>query len=295
MRIDNSRAKLWWECGLAYWERYVQNIEPVGKWESVGFGTRTHQLIECRHKQMQGVEVPEYPEARPEIEAEAQLTFAAYEAHYPEEEFEVVGVEEYFEVPIPGMPDCICGGEVVIGTKSPFVCMKCTRGFDPSGYHLYIGEFDAIVRMKDSGKLWLFETKTEKRGSKTNLPDSWQQKSQVGLYLWAAEQKYAEQFEGILLNIITRQSPKGQERPCFRRDSLVRTRGQQQEAVRNLVWIADQIEGCDRTGFWPSNRNRCVGEWGWKCDYYPLHSTEERSEELVQIKYQTAEEYLSGL
>ena len=214
---------------------------------------------------MQGVEVPEYPEARPEIEAEAQLTFAAYEAHYPEEAFEVEGVEEYFEVPLP------------------------------DSEHTYIGEFDAIVRMKDSGKLWLFETKTEKRGSKTNLPDSWQQKSQVGLYLWAAEQKYAEQFEGILLNIITRQSPKGQERPGFRRDSLVRTRGQQQEAVRNLVWIADQIEGCHRTGFWPSNRNRCVGEWGWKCDYYPLHATEERSEELVKIKYQKAEEYLSGL
>lgn len=264
MKIDNSRAKSWFECPLGYKERYVNNLEPVGKWETVGFGTRLHQLLEVRHNAHRGAAPAAYPPCiDPGLEAEAQLTFAAYEACYPEEPFDIEGVEEYFEVPL--------------------------------GNHLYVGEFDAIVRMKDSGRLRLFETKTEKRGSKTNNPDSWQQKSQVGLYLWAAEEKYGEQFEGIILNVITRQSPAGQERPRFRRDDLVRTSVQRREAVENITWIAGQIESCAESGFWPSNRNKCVSEWGWKCDYFPLHSTEDSSEALVKIKFKPAEEYLSGL
>jgi len=221
------------------------------------------------------------------LEAEAQLTFAAYEAYYPEEPFEVVGVERYFEVSVQCL-EC---------QDNPGQLTPCRgkHAVSPSTWHIYCGEFDAIVRMKDSGRLWLLETKTEKRGGKDNHPEGWQQKSQVGLYLWAAQEVYGEEFEGILLNIITRQSPKGQERPSFRRDNLVRTSGQMREAVRNLVWVADQIEHCTREGFFPTNRNNCVSPWGWKCDYFPLHSTEERSEELVRIKFKEAEPYLSGL
>lgn len=267
-----------------YWERYVNNIEPVNK-TSTGFGTRMHQLLEHRHQTMMDSLYPcvAYPPVEPvELEAEAQLTFAAYEAHYPVEPFEVVGVERYFEVPLP--------------------CSQCLETFgkvydeeDSCAHHIYCGEFDGIVRMKDSGRLWLLETKTEKRGGKDNLPVAWQQKSQVGLYLWAAEQVYDEQFEGILLNVITRQSPKGECKPAFRRDPLVRTTSQQLEAVRNITWIADQIEQMERTGIWIANRNECVNKYGWSCDYLPLHATKERSEELVQLRYKPADEYLSGL
>lgn len=294
MKIDNSRAKTWWRCPLEYWERYVNNIEPVGKRDAGNFGTRVHQLLECRHREMAGREAPEFVQLEdPSLEAEAQATFAAYEAHYPEEPFEVEGVEEYFEVPI-GEKRCYCKYTAGYRGQMMVECEAC-HGEGTVPKHLYCGEFDAIIRMKDSGRLRVLETKTERRGSKTNLPDAWQQKSQVGLYLWAAQQVYGEQFEGIILNIITRQSPKGQERPAFRRDELHRSPAQQAEAVRNITWIADQIEGCGASGFWPSNRNNCVSEWGWKCDYWALHSTEERSEELVQIKYRQAEEYLSGL
>lgn len=278
MKIDNSRAKLWWTCPLAYRERYVNNIEPRDRnSDALEFGTRMHQLLELRHLVLRGDErCPVYlPHAT--LEAEAQLTLAAYESHYPEEPFDVVDVEKYFEVRLP--------------------CKGCPHDWGLERLcdcHIYCGEFDAIVRMRDSGRLWLLETKTERRGGKDNLPEAWQQKSQVGLYLWAAEQVYGQEFEGILLNVITRQSPKGQERPSFRRDSLVRSPGQQREAVRNIVWIADQIERNQTEQYWPTNRNQCVNPMGWRCDYYALHSTEERSEELVQIKYKEAEKYLAG-
>lgn len=272
MKIDNSQASAFWHCPKHWEERYVQNLEPVGPRVALDFGTRMHQLLEIRHggKAM-------YPVLDDStLESEAQLTFAAYEAHYPQEPFDIVSVEEYFEVPVGFDPTYVFG--------------------DPVFRHTYCGEFDAIVRMKDSGKLRLFETKTEQRNSKSNLPLAWQQRTQVGLYLWAAEQIYGEEFESIILNVITRQSPAGRERPTFRRDQLQRTGAQRAEAVKNLVWVADQIEACQRTGFFPADRNECVSRYGWSCEYLPLHQAEGRpSEELIQLRFQEAKPYLSGL
>lgn len=292
MKIDNSQAKAFLICGLYWKERYANNLEPDRKSDALSFGTRVHQLLECRHLLLAGRDIPDFPPLEdPALEAEAQLTFAAYEAHYPEEPFEVVDVERYFEVPVGQCREC--------SWKKGF---KEVQGYCESHYdnhnpyrHTYCGEFDAIVRMKDSGRLRVLETKTERRGSKDNLPDAWIVKSQVGLYQYAAEQIYNEPIEAIILNVITRQSPKGQERPSFRRDNLYRSPAQQREAVRNLVWVADRIEECRRDGFFPANRNNCVSGFGWHCPYYDLHATEERSEELVKAKFRPAEKYLSGL
>lgn len=278
MKIDNSRAKTWWHCPLGYWERYVNNLEPANRnGDALSFGTRVHQLLEEHHG---GEEKGFTPLVDGVLEAEAQLTIEAYKAYYPTEEFRVIECERYFEVGLP-CPECL---------EHP-----CRPGCERDLDHIYCGEFDMIVEMKESGRKRLFETKTEKRGGRQNHPVAWQQKSQVGLYLWAAQQVYGEEFEGIILNVITRQSPKGECQPSFRRDDLVRTHGQQQEAVKNITWVADQIDLCERTGYYATNRNNCVEGFGWQCDYMPLHSTEERSEELIQIRYKQAEQYLAGI
>jgi hypothetical protein len=67
----------------------------------------------------------------------------------------------------------------------------------------------------------------------------------------------------------------------------------------NIIYIADQIEKLERTHgrdqLWPQNRNVCVNEMtGWKCDYHLLHvvGRGERDEQLIQIKYKPATEYL---
>lgn len=289
MKIDNSMARAFWDCPLKWKERYGNNLEPRERSsDALEFGTRMHVLLEERHRSFKGESFEPAAPVRGDLEAEAQLTFAAYEAHYPEEPFEVVGVEKYFEVPLP---------PVRYKEFTPAYIPNIAATVNLVAYqHIYCGEFDAICRMKDSGRLWLLETKTEKRGGKSNHPKSWQQKSQVSLYLWAAQQIYGEEFEGVMLNVITRQSPKGQERPSFRRDHLERTRKQQAEAVKNLVWVADRIEECQRTGFFPADRNECVSDWGWECEYLKLHQNEERlADELVQIYYKPAEPYLSGL
>lgn len=287
MKIDNSQMVAFNFCGRKWEERYANNLEPRGERPALNFGTRMHQLLEERY--IRGMSFEPKPSFAPlddtTLESEVQLTFAAYEAHYPTEPFDVVSVEEYFEV---GLPCSDCG---------EYPCRyQCPNDHLAQGNHTYCGEFDAIVRMRESGKLRLLETKTEQRQSKSNSVLAWQQRTQVGLYLWAAEQIYGEEFEGIILNIITRQSPAGREPPTFRRDNLERTRGQRHEAVSNLVWVADQIEACQRTGFFPANRNECVSRYGWSCEFLPLHQAEGRpNEELIQLRFQEARPYLSGL
>jgi hypothetical protein len=281
LKIDNSQAVSFLTCPQKWLERYQNNIELRVRGDSLDFGTRIHQLLEERCKSEKLFE----PLSNEQLEAEAQLTYEAYCAYYPEEPFEVVGVEQYFEVKLP------CGACHDEG---------CGQAVNPE-HHTYCGEFDAIVRMKDSGRLRLFETKTEGRYSKANIPEAWASKSQVGLYIYAAQQVYGEEFEGIILNVITRQSPKGNCPPIFRRDDLVRTKQQQEQAVRNLVWVADSIERMQvdypNPLDWPQNRNNCVSQNGWKCDFWGLHIEPEGRpiEELVQLKYQTAKPYLSGL
>lgn len=286
MRIDNSRAKAFFNCPAYFYERYVQDIEASSR-DNFAFGTRWHQLLEERYRRQKEEDFTAPPCDQEEVENEARTMLARYEAHYPEEPFDVIAVEQFFELPLP-CPEC----GLVEDHK-----MSCDTRL---AHHTYCGEMDAIVRDKATGLLQLFETKSERRGSKANLPDAWAARSQVGLYLWAAEQIYKEPFKNILLNVCTRQSPKGQEPASFRRDDLQRSEKEKADAVSNIIYIADQIEKLEQTygrdQLWPQNRNVCVNEMtGWKCDYHLLHvvGRGERDEQLIQIKYKPATEYLS--
>lgn len=311
MRIDNSRAKAFFTCPAFYQERYLYNIEPAERSEALSFGTRMHQLLEERHRRMMGEQPEPFPPLDSEaLEAEAQAMFAGYEAHYPEEPFEVVGVEQFFEVGLPmtvtGVPaiclDCSnsCGWGASFDARYPVdvvVCPECGAPTKRWFHHTYIGEFDAIVRMRDSGGLALLETKTERRGNKANLPEAWAARSQASLYLWAAEQLYGEPFERVILNVLTRQSPAGREPASFRRDTNIQRSEQEKlDAVNNIIWVADQIEALGRgrgtDGLWPQNRNACVNEiTGWRCPYYKLHI--HGRDEITLRNFVPAEEYLA--
>lgn len=254
--------KKWFDCPWAYAERYIHEIEPLRQTDALGFGTRLHQLLEEHYKGLpSGTLFP--PSTNPEVENEVQVMFAAYKAHYPVEDFDVVAVEQFFKVPLPDSP------------------------------HEYCGEFDSIIRMKDTGRLKVFETKTEKRGSKNNSPEAWAMRPQVGLYIWAAEQIYGEEFDGICLNVCSRQSPAGREPCSFRRDALERAPEDKERAVRNITWVADQIEHMRQDcgdAEWPFDGENCC-KLNWKCDYYALHRYGKTPETLV--KFQPAEEYLA--
>lgn len=266
MRGDNSRAKSWHKCPIAYQERYVKNREKdweriTGKPPAHRYGSRMHELLEDHYKGNPVYTL--YPAAPDIIEDEAQLMFEMYKAHYPVEPFEVLEVERVFEVPLP------------------------------DSLHTYIGKIDLIVRDKTSGLLRILDHKTQKRNAKSNLPGVWTARAQASLYMWVAERLMGEKIDCFILNLLTRQSDAGNCPPEFPdRQHIQRTPEQQEEAIRNIIWTFDQIERMEKEFGdrpWPQDRDQCqIGNF--KCDYYPLHVYGETEFTLAEFK--EAEEYL---
>ena len=262
MKIDNSQYLAFQKCPLFWYERYVtKKQKPHTYFE---FGKLFHEMLECGYK---GITcdvdklnaMMTVPDER--LVAEAEAMYEAYKAHYPVEPFEVVDCEKSFALSIPG-------------TK-----------------HTYAGRLDMTVRSSTTKHLQLFESKTEKRGSYRNHPKAWAARSQVSLYFWAAQQVYGEPVDNIILNVATRGSEKGQIGPTFRRDLLERTPQQQETALKDLVYVADQIETLLAKGEpFPSNRNACM-EGNFPCDYYDLHNI--GSSEDILAQFEEAEEYLT--
>lgn len=309
MKIDNSAATLFRECPDKYRERYVNNLErKITGVNGLSFGTRFHELLAIHY----GKPLEEHPLPEPE-ESEIQEMLAAYKATYPQEPFEVVAVEQYFEVPIGPEVECKCGvwetsGEPMLQstkyglqtiqpTKKVYKadCPEC-KGKGSHSKHIYIGKRDADIRMLDSGRMKVFETKTEKRGGKANLPTAWASRDQGSLYLYAGAYAFGEAFDGVVLNVCSRGSEKGLKPPSFRRDRLERSPEQILLAVRDIIQTADAIEACvARYGPeepWLQHRENCTNKMtGWNCDYFDLH-TYGRSPELIQIDFQQAKPYL---
>lgn len=265
MTLDNSAFTLFQFCPLAYYERYVKNIEPARESESLAFGTRVHELLAEHFGQPAGVDrlTPLADEA---LEAEALEMVAAYKQRWPleQEEFTVIDVERTFCVPIDGTP------------------------------HQLIGKFDGIIWRREDGRYYIFEHKTEKAGGRRNLPEAWASRNQVSLYIWAAEKLYNAQFGGILLDVLTRRTPKGQKPCAFRRDRLVRTDEQKQQAIHDFTYVADQIDELRAKGGeadwrqWPGNRDNCYSFY--PCQFRDLHLYGRDENQLVNFR--EAEPYL---
>lgn len=268
MRIDNSARSAFAKCPDLYRESYINKIEPKRRGgDALAFGDRMHQLLEGHWKQL-GWRIPfdAYPVADEAIELEAQSMFAGYKANYfDKSHYEVIDIERTFEVAIPG------------------------------SHHILTGKFDGIIRDVETKKLLVLEHKTEKRGAMTNLPQKWAMKSQVSLYMWAAEQLYGERPAYTLLDVLIRQSPKGREGASFYRDQLERTETQMQDALCDLCYYADRIEDLIALSpalpHWPRNTDQCISFWD--CEYLPLHRCQS-DDSLIRISdYKPKKEYLN--
>lgn len=93
----------------------------------------------------------------------------------------------------------------VVATEHEF----CVPVVDPNGNATgvnYVGRIDGIV--KDiTGGLWLLEHKTAAAVDTTKLPLD----EQVGSYIWAAQQIYGVQLEGVIYNILRKRVPRQPE------------------------------------------------------------------------------------
>lgn len=279
MLIDNSQWVAFETCPLLYFEKYVKKIEF--DWEKKGvnashFGTRMHQLLEEFYLDLKGTPREPYPQHFDDAtELEAQSTMALYRNHYPLEPFTVVDVEKTFRVPLErNCPQCGSPGERKFGLNpDQRVCShpECRFIFV---IHEYTGKMDLVLRDNETGLLSVLDHKTCSRQSYTNNPKAWAAKSQATLYLWAAPQIYGEEFRDLQVNVIRRQSPKGQVGPEFLpRQAVQRSPEQMELAVRDLIIVADRIEEYKvrfADAEWPADRNNCM-DGNWECSYYAPH------------------------
>lgn len=259
MVIDNSMANAFRKCPRLYQWRYERSLER--DWSAklavrpLDFGNRVHQLLEEHYRTLKGDPIPPYPESdNAALEMEAQALFARYLNAYPVEPFSVLDVERTFKVPLDS--------------------------------HTYVGKFDVIGRENDTGALFVMDHKTEKRTSPRNRPEAWAARSQASLYLWAAWMLHREMPRHLLLNVLRRQSDKGQVGPEFPpRQTVQRTWDQINLALRDLTIIADCIEDY-RINFedapWPMHTENCM-DGNFQCDYYQLCHYGESEEILAQF------------
>src|SRR6267378_5981636 len=297
MDIDNSRASCFRRCAWEFYEAYLRNgtgVEPIlppGEgYSPLLFGARMHERLEEYYKG-----VLKYPPNPNDIlETEAEIMMQAYQARYPEAVIDIVDIERTFKVALPVFcPQCYQIPEPVNNDDDEFYCKECGEvGF--LNHHVLIGKIDLVVRNAE-GKLDIWDHKTEKRGAKSNLPQKWGARDQASLYLWAAERIYKEAIGNFYVNVLTRQSEKGQIGPSFppERQKLERNQRAIDIAIRDIVVVADEIERYKRIfkdGEWPSNREMCYG-WGY-CPFYQIHRYGEDPSLIIENRYQPKKEYL---
>ena len=304
VRIDGSAFSKFRFCGLAYRERYEEvhpsacamqfvpetallnaggpippeahtphdhggeprGLVSVAPTPDRDFGTRFHQLV-ANHRRQQArnaggdpelfreVQYPEWPDE--DIELECQAVWAQYQAHYVGDALRILSVERTETLAIPGTE------------------------------HELTVRIDAVVRHAD-GTIGPLDTKTESKPG-YNFREDWAGRTQASLYLWALTQLYPkERVSRLVVDVVTRGTAR--RGPTFYRlDDISRPQESLDEAIRNVIWVCEDIEESRRTGFWRSNMNIC--KQGWKrCDYYDLHVYGRTLENLA--KFKPAEAYL---
>lgn len=303
MELDNSSANEFRVCPLLYFESRIAEgtgleLKPKGNEVTpLDLGSRVHELEEEYYQELKGTPIQAYPPSEnAALENEAQMIMAAYRAKYPVEQFEIVDVERTFKIQLPDLcPKCYSSqfvfSDVDDGDNHAW-CSTCDFYF-PKGRHIYIGKIDVVFR--ENGVLNIMDHKTQKRRSNSNHPKKWAAKDQASLYLWAASKIYEEEIGNFYVNVLQRPSDKLQEGPVFpERQKLERSKEQIEIAIRDLVFIADEIERYKSifgNNLWPSNREACTdGTWG-DCEFYLIH-TYGRDPLILQEKYQAKTPYL---
>lgn len=278
MDLDNSRANTFRTCPWMYYESYERNGTGLERkpnlyekepYTPMQFGTRGHELMHERYAKMAGKPIKPYPESPIELlELEAMMVFAGYENKYATEKLDILDVERTIRVPL-------------------------------NENHNFIGKMD-LVHVVD-GKVEILDHKFQTRSAKSNLPQKWAARDQATLYLWAASKLYdGLPIGNFTVNAVTRPSEKGLVPPTYPdRQKLERTEEQIRIAVRDLIYIADQITYLrEKYGDepWPASREECY-TWG-QCEFYQIHTFAENIADasiIINEKYQPKTPYLEVL
>lgn len=108
----------------------------------------------------------------------------------------------------------------------------------PSSKVYLAGRFDGLVRRKDDGTYWLWETKTTR--SIDELARSLDNDEQAGAYLIAAQEVFNVQVQGVLYNLLRKKVPT---EPMVKGDGLLSVNKQIDTTAFAYVRAAKRLHG----------------------------------------------------
>lgn len=202
LRLSHSQIKTWRRCRLKWYFRYVLGLQPKQTIDKIEMGNYGHRLLEAFYKgedwrkaseeywkeQTQNMfeeEIDAYEKIRHDIE----IIMARYVDHYKHqlEEWDVLGVEQPFEVRIP-------------------------THTGRSSQTTLCGIFDLVIQEKRNGNIWLVDHKITSRDVDKTEEDLILD-PQVNYYLWALNQlvetKGDEELpvQGVIYNMVRSKVP----------------------------------------------------------------------------------------
>jgi len=184
-------------CRRAFELRNIQQLVPVQKEESHAFGTLIHGALELWHRDRELESVlawidAQFPNRIADADQKRNWHFArammcGYAMCYPQEDFDIVALEQQFSGPIVN-PDT--------GAAS--------RSF------ALAGKVDAIVRTRETGEYFVLEHKTASVIDGNYLDKLWMD-FQITIYAHYVEQTMGIPIAGILYNILVKTKIKQAE------------------------------------------------------------------------------------
>lgn len=291
------------DCWMKGRLRFVDCLVPQARDANLSFGSVIHECLKCWHEKrdpdaVQDIIDRAYPNRTGDDDQRHEWHLAGamlrgYSARYPQEEFEVVVLEQPFEGliinPATGRASLkfrLCGkvdGVVRVGSEYYLIEHKTTSQLDGAYIDkmwsdfqttLYAGYVERCLGYKISGVYYNALLKARLQQSKGETETEFETrradliaKSKTGKS--SAQRRMPETDEEFQARLTEKYSDPA----MFHREQLIISRDRLR-AVQAHVWEMTQLYlHIQRRGVWPQNPANCF-RYGKACGYHPLCSSD---------------------
>jgi uncharacterized protein YxjI len=241
--------------------RYIDELVPLRQYSApLWIGTLIHKALETYYqgapmKEILEAVALEWDEQDPEVKDQRTLDMCVgmlmgYAERYPQDEFNVQGVEYEFNVPI-----------VNPATK------RRSKTFTLAG------KVDGIVEI--DGDMWLLEHKTADNPQGNYVKKIWSD-FQILLYSLALRQEKKYPVVGVIYNVLVKSRRKKaivehyKDPGMFIRENVWLDEGRLRR-VQEILWsLTQRWLQAQRTKQWDENPLECVPWAGRPCSYLPI-------------------------
>ena len=168
-----------------------------------------------------------------------------------------------------------------------------------AGDGVFVGKIDQIIRMKDTGDVWIIDHKTTKSVLNDKFGERWNPNNQMTGYLWGVHELLGEMPKGAIINAFrSYQFKRGNiediKAKAFMRiesrrhpDEVNDRANQIRHTMKTINWFRkrfDEVKEGDPSVFYMNAPNACQSYWPHTCVFVPVclcHNEQMRREIIV--------------